>query len=90
MISRSIKSIIRACSAEFGGRFDSEIFMFGVTFRVDSKFGTIERGGKFTLVADEHDLTDKARGVDHLFDRRRRDVFAAGSFEKLFFAVGDF
>src|SRR5438105_6488950 len=48
-----------------------------------------QRRRKSSFAADYHHLIDEARTLDELFDRLRRDVFAAGSLEQFFFPVSD-
>ena len=44
---------------------------------------------KFALVADDHGVEYEGTGLENIFDGLRRDKFAGGSFEQIFFAIGD-
>ena len=48
-----------------------------------------ERDYKFALIANDHGVEDEGTGLENIFDGLRRDEFAGGSLEQIFFAIGD-
>jgi len=69
-----------------GGEFQG---VFGELGGNGDGVGNDDGNDEFALIADDHGVEDVRTRFESVFDGLRSDEFAGGSFEEIFFAIGD-